>query len=341
MRPLPVVAPHRHGVFTIAEAIAVGWTPERLEGAARRGSILRLRHGLYVSAALLEDDSARGRRAVHRARAVAATLAWNGSAASHNSAAMLDFLPTWKIPELPCLTVAPRTSGDAVGAHLHRATLPDARILRTAGPVRTIPARTVIDIAREKGLDDAICCGDKALRHYLTNREELAEVVAECHRWPGIRRAREALELFDPLSESPLESVSRLRIHQLRIPAPQLQVLITDLSGRPIRRVDEYWDEPGVFGEVDGREKYDENDPDEQWWSERRQFEALEDLGLEGTRWGKSEIDNPRLIRDKLARAFTRARCRPPGPRLWRAVPTEPPTRWQIERESGLWLPAS
>ena len=187
----------------------------------------------------------------------------------------------------------------------------------------------MIDIAREHGRDSAVCVGDAALRRHMTTPDALAATVAECGRWPGIRRARGVIDLLDPLSESPLESVGRLRIHDLGLPRPQLQVNIFDLTGRFLGRVDQYWDEPGVFGEVDGKEKYGDQ-PRASWWAEKKRHERIEDTGLVGLRYGQAEIEDPPELARKVTSAFRRGFARPPGERAWRAVPTTPPEPWDL-----------
>lgn len=61
--------------------------------------------------------------------------------------------------------------------------------------------------------------------------------------------------LTDGRSESPLESLSRVRMFQLGLPMPELQVTFYNGSGF-IGRVDFFWPELGIIGEADGRIKF-------------------------------------------------------------------------------------
>jgi very-short-patch-repair endonuclease len=212
--------------------------------------------------------------------------------------------------------VAPRRTGDALSVHLHRATVDSADVINMDGVLRTTIARTVVDIAREHGWIEAVVVGDAALARGMTTTAELDAVLAACARWPGICRARRVVAELDGLAESPLESVSRLRIRQLGLPPPQLQAQITDARGVQLGRVDFYWPELGVIGEVDGRMKY-AVDPETALWEEKRRQERLEDTGLIVVRWGKPELDEPELLRRKLLTAFGRAAHRRRGGSGW------------------------
>jgi hypothetical protein len=67
--------------------------------------------------------------------------------------------------------------------------------------------------------------------------------------------ARRVVAFADARAESPLESISRLRMREHGVPAPEPQVEIW-IDGRFAGRVDFYWDEYGVIGEADGWGKY-------------------------------------------------------------------------------------
>ena len=59
-----------------------------------------------------------------------------------------------------------------------------------------------------------------------------------------------------------MESLTRLRMHEAGLPAPQLQVWIAGF------RVDFYWPSHGLVLEADGRVKYS---ADERWAEKRRE----------------------------------------------------------------------
>jgi len=325
-RPLPVPPSEQCGVFTSAQAYAAGWSPGALCNAVRHGRLIRLARGVYAPAELWAgtDIDARVRRAMMRG--VAATLAVRSSAASHTSAALLGSMPVWSTPHDPCVTVSPRYTGDSGCAHLHPATLLPEHVVVDGSIARTNPARTVLDTAREHGLEDAVVMGDFALRNGLTDDSQLMSCARACAGWPGIRRARAAIDLLDPRSESPLESGSRVRLSFTRVPPPDLQPRIYDLSGRFLGRLDFYWDEFGVAGEADGRSKYviDPSDPEksEAFWLEKERQQLLEEGGVFFVRWGRSDLSNmPRLV-DRIEAQFARGERRSPADRRFIVRPT-------------------
>ncbi len=272
--------------------------------------MIRLRHGVFT-ADLAPDP-------VLAARAAASTCA--GSVVSVRSAALPHGLPLLhRPPARPELTVPPHGTGDASHPRLHRATLFPGDVQVVDGvPVTTVP-RTLIDLARTVSVGAAAVSIDAAFNRSLVTSEEPAEVIDRCTGWPNIRRAARAVRLSDPAAESPLESVSRLVIVlRLSLPRPRPQAIILDENGSCVGRCDFYWDQVGVFGEADGRSRY-EGGP-EVLTGEKHRQEDLENLGLVGVRWGWRDVryDQPRLRR-RIENAFERGRLRDASglPRKW------------------------
>ena len=320
-RPLPMSPPEQYGVFTTAQAHAAGWSPGALHNAVRHGRLLRLARGVHAPAELWAGTGidAQVRRAMMRS--VAGVLAIRSSAASHTSAALLDGMPVWSRPHRACVTVNPRYTGDAGCAHLHRARLLPEHVAVDRTIARTTPARTVLDTAREHGIEDAVVMGDYAVRNGLTDTDQLTRCARSCAGWPGIRRARAMIDILDPRSESPLESGSRVRLSFTRIPPPDLQPCIYDLGGRFLGRLDFYWDEFGVAGEADGRLKYliDPNDPEqsEAFWLEKQRQQLLEECGVFFVRWGRSDLAAMSRLVTRIETQFARGQRRSSADRRW------------------------
>jgi hypothetical protein len=195
-------------------------------------------------------------------------------------------------------------------------------VVAVDGMLRTRTARTVLDIAREHNVDDAVVVGDAALARGMTDGDRLFACAARCAGWPGARRANQVLGLLDPRSESPLESVSRIRIPMFGVPAPEPQVDILTRSGLFLGRLDFYWDEFGVAGEVDGQVKYTD-DPVLAVVREKRRQGPMEDLGLIFVRWGRWELENMRALTHRLGEAFARGARRPRADRTYVARPSQ------------------
>ena len=310
MREIPAVAARQFGLFTRPQALEAGWTLSALEHGVRTGRLDRPRPGVFAAAGPSLATHEAWRRS-HLRVGAAAALTVRDSALSHAAGLIAMGLPTMTIPERPCLTLPSGSTGRIEGVHVHRAALP-ATQAGAIGLVRSVsPARAVVDTAREHGPPDGVVSADAALRRGLATPRELACVLETCGNWPGGCDARRAVALADPLSESPLESLSRLRITELGLPTPRLQVEIIDPAGREIARSDFYWDEWGLVGEADGRGKYAGPDV---LYAEKRREDRLRDLGLLVVRWGWQDVMDLRrfeaLLREAMARAARASRDR-------------------------------
>ena len=184
----------------------------------------------------------------------------SGSAGSHGSAARVYGLGVVGLGPAPLIemTRAPggrggRTGGP--GVRVHVAALPADHVISYRGVLLTSVPRTVIDLARTLPFAEGVAVTDSALHAGLTSKSALAAVIADCPRWPGLRRAREVAAFSDARSESVLESLSRAVFHQAGLPPPDLQVWVGDDDGI-IGRADFLWRRYRTLGEADGALKY-------------------------------------------------------------------------------------
>jgi very-short-patch-repair endonuclease len=303
MRPIP-----SSPAFTHREALESGWTQSALTCAIRRGSLRRLRRGVYTAEAGFSPAL----------DAIGAARAYPGAVVSHRSALLLHDLPlVGAAPPLPELTVPPRAAGNLAAVHVHRATLRDDDITEVSDVTMTSVARTLADVSRHRPVATAVAAIDAALRAERVTVTEIEDVLRFCWNWPRVARGHRALRLADARSESALESISRVVLHRLRMPAPEPQANIHDDHRRFVARADFYWDEPGVVGEADGRLKYDDRDV---LMREKQRQEELEELGLVVIRWDWADIvRRPNALRARLERGFDRGRLRDRSgfPRLW------------------------
>jgi Protein of unknown function (DUF559) len=255
------------GVRTTAELLSSGLSAGRIRRLVRDGALCSLRPGVYASAATVtalvrnaRDEKAR--RAGEHLLRVAAALAVTGSrsAGSHRSAARVYGLGLVGLGPEPKAEIT-RSPGERAGhanrsgALVHVAALPAGHVVGYRGvPVTSVP-RTVIDLARTLPFAQGVAVADSALYAGLTSKSELAAVIAECPRWPGLQRAREVTAFSDARSESVLESLSRAAFHQAGLPPPDLQVRVGD-DVEVIGRVDFLWRRYNTIGEADGALKY-------------------------------------------------------------------------------------
>lgn len=214
--------------------------------------LTRIRRGAYYEAASWQtfDHDTRYAACVH----ATAMFARAAQVHSHWSAAAI-----WRLPIIepwPCqvhLTITGGTSytSGLVVRHATSGSVPC--VVKDGVCVTTLP-RTIIDLARECSLQSAVAAADHALREGMCT---YADLERELDLLPpgtcGVRRARLAVRLADERAESPLESLSRVAMYELRLPRPELQVPLRDADGE-FGRGDFGW--PGLIGECDGEAKY-------------------------------------------------------------------------------------
>ena len=181
-------------------------------------------------------------------------------AGSHQSAARAYGLGVVGHESAPMIQIT-RAPGDRgsrkgrPGVLVHIAALPAEHVVSHRGVRLTSVPRTVIDLARVLPFGEGVAVADSALHAGLTTKSELAAVIADCTRWPGLQRAREVTAFSDARSESVLESLSRAVFHQAGLPPPDLQVWVGD-DGEIIGRADFLWRRYRTIGEADGALKY-------------------------------------------------------------------------------------
>ncbi len=344
-------------MFTRDEGLAEGWTRRRLDLALRRGHLARIAPGVYSATDAWEAAAPWDR---HLALATAASRVTPDAIISHTSAAALLGLPMpMTPPERATMTVLcdTRTSREDAWRRFHRGETPPGHVWIRGGTPFLVPARTVLDCARELGPSDALAVMDAALRRGLVTRPGLEAMREHQRRWPGIAVADALLELADARRETWLESVSAWAFHELGLPPGVPQVVVRDLRGRFLGRVDVGWEAAGVVGEADGRGKYlmdvrpDESTEDaaaravvDQGVRESR----LRDTGLEVVRWDTGDALRRRAELGERWSAAGAPGRRPGGPRVLLLPPSphsllirhlgtapEGRLRWRMSNESG------
>jgi hypothetical protein len=208
---------------------------------------------------------------------------------------------------------------ELAAVHLHRAMLGPGHVVEVDGFRVTSVARTVVDLARERGVESGIVAADAALHQGLLNAEDLGRAAAACARWPGQSAARSTLAGWDAAAESPLESLSRLRMDEHAMPRPRLQTNLGDEYGRFIARVDFYWPEFGVAGQADGALKYKAGAA---VLAEKGQQELLERLGVIVVRWQWRDLYHFDAVAARLTAAFNRGHRCGAGQR-WSVLPDD------------------
>ncbi|MFL6238567.1 MAG: type IV toxin-antitoxin system AbiEi family antitoxin domain-containing protein [Actinomycetes bacterium] len=277
------------GVFTRAEAEAIGWTDKSIRHRVRTGEWLELHRSAFIDA---EAWSASSRKQQHRHLAIGHALG-RRVVVGGPSAACVHGFATLSLPASPYL--------------IRAADIPVEDVTWVVGVAVTTPARTVIDCARHGGVEAGVVVADSALHRAAVGLVDLAAMLVKGRTWTHIPYAVEAVASADARAESPLESISRLRLPRPGVPVPRVQELIVVGLGE-CYRVDFYWPQFRTIGEADGMVKYDTVAALQ---TEKRRELALHDAGFEVVRWTWREIwDRPEAVAERVRRTFARATTR-------------------------------
>ncbi|MGW9826582.1 hypothetical protein ACUXNS_001587 [Brevibacterium pityocampae] len=175
-------------------------------------------------------------------------------------------------------TAAIRSTGASIRSLSPQAPTTESGSAATAGADRMITtrARTVVDLARDSGIQTGVVALDAFLDRgervgaadrrrgefppepeaIAARRETLAEIIESTGHGPGRRRLLTAFEWATGLAESPAESLATVGFHHLGVEGVQQQVWIEDRHGFRVAQVDFLLQSRRLVIEVDGLGKY-------------------------------------------------------------------------------------
>jgi hypothetical protein len=304
-------------LILVADAALEGIERRSLARDVEAGRLVRVRRGAYARA---EEWSALDPTAQHLVRLHAAQARLvRPLVFSHWSACVLLGLPAFPHdPEPLHVTVPPGGVRSGSGLRHHVLPIPPEDVIEVDGLRCTRWARTAVDLAAGEPFAHAVAVADAALHRLDPGVRELGrQALQAAWRRSAPRRERgkvtDVLAFADGRSESVAESLSRCTMRALRVPMPELQHEFFDRRGRLIARVDFWWPELRVAGEVDGRVKYFDprlsgGDPARVVYEEKRREDAVRAFDVRFVRWGWEEARSAALLRPRLAAAGVVAR---------------------------------
>jgi hypothetical protein len=190
-------------------------------------------------------------------------------------------------------------------ARVMRSVVPaDERCTPHGTPVTTV-VRTAFDMARLLPFRSAVVGLDRLMHLGLLEPGELERLVDVRRGWVGVGEARKVADVIDAGSESPQESLLRLSWLDCGLPRPSCNVVVRDVTGRFVARVDLIDPQAGVVGEYDGS-----------WHAgaarrsdDARRQEELEGLGLTVLRATSTDmtVQGQRGFQSRLRAAYRRA----------------------------------
>jgi hypothetical protein len=233
--PLPLDRP-----FTFQAARAVGLSPHDLGWLCREGYLRRMLKGVYVAAQAVDSIEL-------RAQALRLVVP-NGAVVTDRSAGWLHGAEMILAPNDHLAVPPVSVFVNRRGARLRNGITDSGQrflrpedVMEVFGVAVTTPLRTACDLGRLLSPEGAFAALDTMLRLGVFDKQQL---WAETDRFRGMRgviQLREFVPLADARSESPGESVTRLRwIAQGIQPSPDLQIEVE----RPYQW--SYWIDLGV-----------------------------------------------------------------------------------------------
>lgn len=306
-------------IFT-ADADAYGAGRHLLAESCRRGSIVRLRTGVYVDAetwhglAPWERERVRVRAAVAQGQERRIPV--------QESAAVMWGMPLLQLPsEVLLLAEAPSHGRRRAGIRWTVRNLLEP-LDAVSGVSVTSRAQTALDIAAYLDFEAAVPALDKVLRSAPArglpcySKEHLLRLAENLPNKSRLNRAVRVIGFADARSESAGESYSRAVMFRQGFPAPDLQHEFVTAAGR--FRADFFWPEQSLVGEFDGALKYGRGNPavPPQWdilMKEKRREDAIRATGVGFVRWSWADISRPASHPESLVQRLLRAGLPLPG----------------------------
>lgn len=296
--------------FILSSSLRIPAERAALYRSAARGEFTRATRGVYVRTDYWKGLTIEGR---HLARMRAAALLRPGLVFSHLSAAL-----AWGLPVIGGDLAIPHSVGaylgggrSRTGLRHHSLGLP-TDVHEIDGLRVTAPDLTAVHIAMAYAAEMSVPVLDHGLGQAWMTREGLLARLAQLPHASGAVRAEWAIGFADPSSGSPGESLSRVGIRRLGLPAPELQVPFHDGRGL-IGVVDFYWPDHELIGEFDGIGKYlraeftDGRGPGEVVIAEKVREDRLRAQGPRVARWGWDTARDRAALRRVLSEAGLRS----------------------------------
>lgn len=300
----PDLRSHLHAHRVVCTSAAGRWcTPDELRGAVQRGELRRVWRGVLALPEQAGDL---------RTRLDGLELLSGGSVvACLGSAAELLGFAVQTDPAVHVLATPGHHLGSRAGLKIHQRT--GAPIGRLDGQRLTMPAWTALEVARTVSRPRALATLDAALHAGRCTPEGLELALGQQHARRGTAVLGELVSLADGRSESPMESETRLVLHDGDLPAPVLQHPVLDEWGRELYRLDLAWPAARVAVEYDG---FDHHSSPADLRRDRSRAAWLLDHGWTVLRVTATDVRRePALLVSRVHRLLARATTTPPGAR--------------------------
>ncbi|WP_152364796.1 type IV toxin-antitoxin system AbiEi family antitoxin domain-containing protein [Microlunatus speluncae] len=234
---VPIIADRRLPTdrpFTRHRAAQAGVGRRVLDRLVAEGALRKLLRGVYLDASARETVAIRAEAValvVHPEAVITdRTAAWLHGASINPAGDYLPPVSVFQLPDNSRIRAAATTSGTR--------TLEPDDIEIVNGIRVTTPLRTALDLGRLLKRDAALAALDGLLRLGRFHQADLRSETRRFRGYRGVVQLRCLIPLSDARSESPQESVLRLRWLDAMLPEPHPQYVVVDDNGFPIYRLD-------------------------------------------------------------------------------------------------------
>ncbi|MDG9678879.1 type IV toxin-antitoxin system AbiEi family antitoxin domain-containing protein [Micromonospora sp. DH14] len=300
------VAAVRDGVVTLGQARAAGLTTHEVQRLCRAGRWRVVARGTYLVDADLYDG-------VPRTARIRAAVASFGPAAAAvlATAAELHGLAGLRSTDVIDLSVPGPIARPARLAHpevvVHQLVIKPEQLVRVNGITATEPLRTLADVSLRVDRFAAVSVLDSALNRRLVTTDDLLSVPRLIRGRRGAVAARGYLSEVDGRSQSPLETRTRLRCVDGKVPPDELQLEVRDEDGYLLGIGDLGWRGPRIIAEADGRGPHG---APEAAYADRRRQNRLVNAGWTVLRFTWQDTLDPTYIPWTVRQAIAAAQRR-------------------------------
>lgn len=235
-------------------------------------------------------------------------LSHSSAAAVHNFASLSATTPRI---QFSVLGSRPTVSKSGFRVYPHR--LLSDQVTTVSGIKVTTIDKTLFDLGCTETLESSLVAADSAIHahpsdHHKTLLMNLNRLVETHKLRRGAVRAQQMVSLIDPACESPGETLTRYRLHQLKLPLPRSQQILLKPDKSFVGRVDFLWLSNRVVLEFDGKVKYSgrfatktsDSNGYETLWDEKRREDEIRALGFRVIRLNWTDVSTPSGVAQKL-----------------------------------------
>lgn len=297
---------------TRAELRALGWTDSAINELLRGGSWRSMHRGVLAPRSLSEGFVTRVRGAALAVGTDAVGLPRDVVVGRETAARWwgLEGLDLARADEgAPVqIWVPPGTNAESrPGIDVRTTTIHDAERVASRGIQITSPARSVIDLARERGFATGLTLADAMLRQRLGSLADLEDVVSRMGRARGVVVAREVARFARQGTRSCAESRLRAPILRSGLPCPAVGFALFDAEGRMLAEADLAYVDLLIWIEYDG---FDVHTRRRAFGADRVRHRWLERRGWFVLRTSAVDLGRPHLFLADLEAAIADARRR-------------------------------